>query len=68
MGSGRHLTKKYRVKLGLAEVVVEGCSKDEATRLARKKLSRDMPLLYDIIHRAKDQEFQIDELNADQSL
>ena len=67
MSTEQSLTKKYRVKLGLAEVVVEGCSKDEATRLARKKLCRDMPLLYDIIHRAEDQEFQIDELSADPS-
>jgi hypothetical protein len=67
MDNEQHLTKKYRVKLGLAEVIVEGRSKDEAIPLARKKLSRDMPLLYDIIHGTKDQEFQIDEIETDSS-
>ena len=66
MGNEQHLTKKYRVKLGLAEVIVESRSKDEAISLARNKLSRDMPLLYDIIHGTKDQEFQIEEI-ADSS-
>jgi hypothetical protein len=68
MKGERSLTKKYRVKLGLAEVVVECCSKDEAIRLARTKLSNDMPRLYDVIQGAEDQEFQIDEIEADSSL
>ena len=67
MSSERSLTKKYRVKLGLVEVVVECRSKDEAIRLARTKLSDDMPRLYDQIRGADDREFQIDELEADSS-
>ena len=67
MSSKRRLTKKYRVKLGLVEVVVKCSSKDEAIRLARTKLSDDMPRLYDVIQGAEDQEFQIDEIEADSS-
>ena len=68
MSSERSLTKKYRIKLGLAEVVVNCRSKDEAIRLARTKLSDAMPRLYDVIQGAEDQEFQIDEIEADSSL
>ena len=50
MSSERRPTKKYRVRLGLVEVVVEGRSKEDAIRLARTKVSCDMPRLYDIIH------------------
>ncbi len=67
MSGERCLTKKYRVKLGLVEVVVECRSKDEAIRLARTKLSDDMPRLYDVIHGAEDQEFQVHEIEADSS-
>ena len=65
MSGERSPTKKFRVKLGLAVIVVECRSKDEAIRIGRKKLSDDMPRFYDIIHGAEDQEFQIDELEAD---
>ena len=68
MSSERRPTKKYRVRLGLVEVDVECRSKDEAIRFARTKLSDDMPRLYDVIHGAKDQEFQIDEIEADSSI
>ena len=68
MSGERSLTKKYRVKLGLVEVVVKCRSKNEAIQLARTKLSDDMPRLYDVIHGAEDQEFQIDEIEADSSL
>jgi len=68
MSGERSLTKKYHVKLGHVEVVVECRSRDEAIRLARTKLSEDMPRLYDVIHGAEDQEFQIDEVENDSSL
>ena len=61
------MTKKYRVKLGLAEVVVECYSKDEALRLARTKLSDDMPRQYDVIHGAEDEKFQVEEIEAGSS-
>jgi len=44
--------KKYLVRLGFVEVVIEGRSKEEAIRLARTELSDDMPRLYDMIHSA----------------
>ena len=67
MSSERRPTKKYRVRLGLVAVDVEGTSKEDALRLARTKLSDDMPRLYDTIHGAEDQEFQIDELTDSSS-
>jgi len=65
MSNEQSLTKKYRVKLGLSEVVVKCRSKEDAIRLARKTLSDDMPRLYDVIHDAEDQKFQVDEIGAD---
>ena len=52
-------TKKFLVKLGFSEVSVECGSKEEAIRLARKKLSDDMPWLYDVIHSADEEQFQV---------
>ncbi len=59
--------KKYRVKLGFNEVSVECNSREEAIRLARKKLSGDLPRLYDEIHSADDSKFQVDEVQDDSS-
>ena len=58
-------TKKFRVKLGFSEVLVECSSKEEAIRLARKKLSDDMPRLYDVIRSADEERFQVDEIHGD---
>ena len=55
-------TKKYRVKLGLTKVTVECSSKEEAIRLARIKLTDDTPRLYDVILRAEDEQFEVNEL------
>jgi hypothetical protein len=68
MSSDRSLTKKYRVKLGLFEFEIECRSKDEAIRLARTKLSDDMPRLYDVIHDIEDPEFQVDEIEGDSTM
>jgi hypothetical protein len=57
--------KKYRVRLGFVEVLVECQSKEEAIPLAREKLSSDWPRLYDVIHRADDKQFQVSELEHD---
>lgn len=59
--------KKYRVKLGFNEVEIEGCSKEEAIRLARIEMSVEMPLLYDVIHGADDKDFLVDEIETDSS-
>ena len=60
-------SKKYRVKLGHNEVSVECGSKEEAIRLARTKLSADLARLYDVIHRAEDDQFEVIELEDDSS-
>ena len=59
--------KKYRVKLGFNEVSVECNSREEAIRLARTKLSDDLPRLYDVIHKAEESKFQVDEVQDDSS-
>ena len=53
--------KKYEVQLGYARVSVEGDSKDDAIRRARKELSTDMPRLYDVIHLADVTQFHVAE-------
>lgn len=52
--------KTFRVKLGHAEVSVEGETREEAIRQARRRLSLDMPRLYDVIQRIDDNEFRVD--------
>ena len=59
--------KKYRVKLGFNEVSVECNSREEAIRLARTKLSDDLPRLYVDIHSAEESKFQVDEVQDDSS-
>ena len=59
--------KSYRVKLGQSAVSVECGSKEEAIRLARTKLSSDLPRLYDVIHSAEDKQFEVIEMEGDQS-
>ena len=58
-------TKKFLVKLGFSEVSVECRSKEEAIRLARKKLSDDMPWLHDVIRSANEERFQVEEIHGD---
>ena len=54
--------RKYRVKVGFSEVLVECSSKEEAIQLARKKLSSDMPRLYDVIQSIEDKKFDVQEV------
>ena len=60
-------SKRYRVKLGHSKVSVECGSREEAIRLARTKLSSDLPRLYDVIHRAEDKQFEVIEMEGDAS-
>ncbi len=60
-------SKMYRVKLGHSEVSVKCGSKEEAIRLARTKLSSDLTRLYDVIHRAEDEQFEVIEVEGDSS-
>ena len=57
-------SKMYRVKLGHSEVSVKCGSKEEAIRLARTKLSSDLARLYDVIHRAEDEQFEVIEVEG----
>ncbi len=59
--------KRYRVKLGHSEVSVECGSKEEAIRLARTKLSSDLSRLYDVIHGAEDEQFEVIEVKGGSS-
>ena len=63
MTKERGPTKKFRVKLGFSEVSVECTSSEEAIRLARKKLSENMPSLTDVIRSAAEYRFQVDEIH-----
>ena len=58
-------SKKYCVKLGHNEVSVECGSKKEAIRLARTELSSELLRLYEIIHRAEDEQFEVIEVEDD---
>ena len=52
--------KKFRVKVGHAEVSVECMDQQQAIRLARRKLCDEMPGFYNVIHKIEDREFRID--------
>lgn len=53
-------SQRYRVRVGHLEVTVYGRSTQEAIRLARKELSRQLPRLWDVLHRIGDQQFRVD--------
>ncbi len=53
-------SKKYAVKVGLAECTVSCDSEQEAVRLARAELGRQMPQMWDVIQGIKDKEFRVD--------
>lgn len=55
-----HRRQAFRVRVGHAEVIVEGETVADAIRAARKKLSHDMPRLWDVIHRLEDKQFRVD--------
>lgn len=52
--------REYHVRVGHAQTTVVCCTVDEAIRLARKRLSEDMPRLWDVIHKINDKEFRVD--------
>jgi hypothetical protein len=51
--------QRYRVRLGHAEVRVEGHSPHEAIQLARRQLCRELPRLWDVIQRLEDNRFHV---------
>ncbi|MEX0936283.1 MAG: hypothetical protein WDZ59_00370 [Pirellulales bacterium] len=50
----------YHVRVGHARVSVQCQSREQAIDLARRKLSSEMPRLYDLIHQMDVQRFQIE--------
>ena len=52
-------TTTYRVQVGHAEVCVTGRSVQEAIQLARRKLSIELPRLYDVIQSMDESQFRV---------
>ncbi len=53
--------KLYKVQIGHAEVVVNGQDQADAVHQARKKLSAEMPRLWDLIYKMEDTQFDVRE-------
>ena len=53
--------QKYRVRVGHTEVSVKARDIVEAITLARRKLGRELPRLYDVIRELTPAQFQVDE-------
>lgn len=51
---------QYVVTVGHAKITVSSCCQHEAIRLARRELSREMPRLWDVIHRLEEHRFRVD--------
>jgi len=52
--------KRYRVCVGHTEVSVRCRGREEAVRLARSKLSAELPRLYDVIWHLTADRFRVD--------
>ena len=50
----------YHVAVGHAETTVRCRTPIDAIRLARRRLSEEMPRLWDVIHRIDEREFRVD--------
>lgn len=58
MDTGSQL-HKYQVSVGHASVIVQSNSPVDAIRMAREKLCRDFPRLWDVISKLADSRFQV---------
>ena len=52
----------YRVQVGHATANVRGSSVEEAIREARRAFCRDMPRMWDAIHKLDDSRFAVTEM------
>lgn len=52
--------KTYRVRVGHWEVCVRAADAEEAIRMARRQLARDLPRLYDVIQNLTTARFQVE--------
>ena len=57
-------TKRFRVRVGHTAVDVDGCDRDDAINQARRRMSADMPRLWDVIYKMDVNEFSVDEMNG----
>jgi hypothetical protein len=49
----------YRVQVGHTATTVQGRSREEAIREARRKLCQEMPRMWDMIHKLEDSRFEV---------
>jgi hypothetical protein len=52
--------KSFRVRVGHWEVCVRAADADEAIRIARRQMARDLPRLYDVIRALTAARFQVE--------
>ncbi len=52
----------FRVTIGHAEVRVTCSKSDDVIALARKRLSLEMPRMWDLIYRVEDRDFHVERL------
>ena len=51
--------KRFRVKVGLSEVVVRCATRQDAVRMARKELCQEVPRMWDVIQQLSDKQFLV---------
>ena len=51
--------KKYRVKVGHVQVIVQANSAEEAIDFARRQIALDMPRFYDVIRGLESTRFEV---------
>lgn len=53
---------KYLVQIGHTSVEVEGIDRADAIRQARRRLSAELPRMWDLIHQADERRFRVSPL------
>ena len=53
-------SQQYKVTVGFAQVTVDARNRSEALSVARRKLSQDVPRLWDVIFNMDAHRFQVD--------
>ncbi|MCH8150430.1 MAG: hypothetical protein IH987_21035 [Planctomycetes bacterium] len=55
--------RPFHVKVGHAEVTVEARDREHAVQRAKRRLSIEMPRLWDVIHQIDTRGFHVDEVD-----
>ena len=58
-----HGLRPFHVKVGHAEVTVEARDREHAVQRAKRRLSIEMPRLWDVIHQIDTRGFHVDEVD-----